>query len=304
MEPQFYHAVPVRLSYQYRICRGPIAGDSVASNNENTSPQRGGAKVSSEDPTLKKFLLGVLLASFAVCANAGTVAVFGSSPFGFDLSEISNFYISNGNTASVIGTLDSTTLAGVNLLWAFQRPSYTAGEITAMQTFLASGGRITFVGEHGGETLFADIENNAINSALGSLGSTMSIIDDIRDSFFHNALRSSGQILNQPLTTGVNTFNYAAFAPLNVGAHGAPLILGTDFVSVMMSYETVGNGTIFLVADQNGWDNIAEANDNDVMFLNFLNAPVPPSSGVPEPSTFVIVASGLAFVLFKKKSRA
>lgn len=61
-------------------------------------------------------------------------------------------------------------LSGVNLLWATQPSNnYTAAELNVMSNFLAGGGRIAFMGEHGGNG-FSVEENNRINAAISALG--------------------------------------------------------------------------------------------------------------------------------------
>ena len=162
---------------------------------------------------MKKMLKGLILALGilgATVANAGVVNVWGER---YNLSVINNFYngLAGHSSAIVTGQLDTINLAGVNLLWAVQPgDAYTSGELTTMSNFLAGGGRIAFMGEHGS---FAPAENTRINAALTALGSTISINNVILDSGFRTASVGDGQILSHALTTGVNTYQYAAFAP-------------------------------------------------------------------------------------------
>jgi hypothetical protein len=226
----------------------------------------------------------------------GVVTVWGER---FDLNIINNFYNTQGHTSSIlVGTLDTHDLSGVNLLWAVQPgDAYTAAELNTMQTFLADGGRIAFMGEHG---TFAPSENDRINAALSFLGADLSITNLLLDPGFRNATKLNGQIKDFFLTEGVNTYNYAAFAPLNVGPGAHVLMTGQDDPnSVMMAYQNVGGGSIFLITDQNVWDNVNDpANDNDRMFLNLLEASVvpepPPVNGeIPEPGTWILLSGGL-----------
>lgn len=242
----------------------------------------------------------VLSALGSTAAQAGVVTVWGER---FNLNGINNFYNGlTGHSSSIAtGTLDTVNLSGVNLLWAVQpADAYTAAELTTMASFLSGGGRIAFMGEHGG---FAPAENARINAALLALGSTITInANNVLDGGFRSAGVGDGQILNHPLTTGVSTYEYAAFAPLNISGTAQALMLGEELFggnpSIMMAYQNIGPGSIFLITDQNVWDNTPTwgAFDNERMFENLLsgNTGAPPVGGtVPAPATLGLLGAGL-----------
>jgi hypothetical protein len=116
------------------------------------------------------------------------------------------------------------------------------------------------MGEHG---TFRPNENNRISAAITALGGNISIINTVVDGGFRDATVLNGQILSNPLTAGVNTYNYAAFAPLTISGSAISLMNGTNPSDVMMAYQNIGAGSIFAIADRNVWDNVGQTGTND-----------------------------------------
>ncbi|WP_210398030.1 PEP-CTERM sorting domain-containing protein [Motiliproteus sediminis] len=250
--------------------------------------------------------IGALLLVMASTGWSAEVLVTGDATLSNTYTRVNAFYDGlAGHSSSIINTeVTAGDLAGIELFWAVQPANdYTNSELTAMAGFLAGGGRIAFMGEHGSG--FGEAENIRINSALSFLGSAMSIVNSqIQDSGGQTALRANGEILDHDLTAGVDSYNYAAFAPIL----GAPevLMLGHNLTSVMMGFENIGAGSIFLITDQNVFDaGRLDAGDNQQMFENLLladtGAPPPPgTTDVPLPATLWLMGLGLA-VLYRRR---
>ena len=265
---------------------------------------------------MKRLLLSSVFTVFLAlgsAASASEVLVLGDDGgcCGSSIpSNVHNFYNGLAGHTSTLGSpvVTAAALSGIELLWAVQpSDAYTPAEILAMSAYLSSGGRIAFMGEHGGG--FAINENNQVNAALAALGSVMSIQNNnAKDGGSQTALRANGEILTHSLTTGVDAYNYAAFAPIL----NAPeiLMLGHDLSSVMMGFENIGAGSIFLITDQNVFDSgRLNAGNNRRMFENLLLAdtgapPPPPQCGqpgqpacpTPIPSTIPLIGLGLALL--------
>jgi hypothetical protein len=228
-------------------------------------------------------------------AEAAEIRVFGAR---YDLAVINEFYDSlPGHNSAIISALTPATLAGVSLLWAVQPSApYGADQLSAMAGFLATGGRIAFMGEHGN---FAPDENNRINAAIAALGGTIRINNIVVDGGFRTASRLNGQILDHPLTEGVNRYEYAAFAPLIVEGTAEVLMRGQAANTIMMAYQNIGPGSIFVITDQNVWDGSPRWSgqfDNGRMFQNLLVAETgaPPVTAVPAPAGLALFGLGLA----------
>jgi hypothetical protein len=259
---------------------------------------------------MKKSMKTLLLAIGALMvtsANAGVVDVWGER---YNLNVINDFYNGLTGTSSsiVAGQLDTINLSGVNLLWAVQpADAYTNAELNAMASFLSGGGRIAFMGEHG---QFAPQENDRINTALSFLGSTISIVPGaIVDPGFRTASVGDGQIHAHPLTTGVNTYQYAAFDPLLVSGTAQVLMTGEDdTTAIMMAFQNIGPGSIFLITDQNVWDGSPTwpgGFNNGRMFENLLSGDTgaPPVGGVPEPGSLALLAVSVVSLVVLRRRR-
>ena len=73
---------------------------------------------------------------------------------------------------------------------------------------------------------------------------------------------------------------------------------------MMMGYQNVGGGSIFLITDQNVWDNVYEtSNDNAVMFENLLIARTEYTPSIPAPGAVLLAGLGAGLVSWLRRRR-
>lgn len=255
--------------------------------------------------TIAKGAIATLAFTLAGTASAGTVLVKSDQ---FPATSVNNFYNSYGGNHSTITTqaVSSINFAGVDLFWSIQpRNGYSAADLLAMSNYLAGGGRIAFMGEHGA---FTPTQNNNINTALMALGATMVIRNTVLDGGYQTASKANGQIFDTPIMAGVNSLEYAAFAPITLWGSAQALVEGKDLSSVLMAYQGIGAGGIFVVTDQNIWDNSATLwanHDNETLLSRMVSGQV--TAPVPEPATWAMMIAGfgaVGYALRRRRKRA
>jgi len=185
--------------------------------------------------------------------------------------DLNAFYQNEGFSSSKItGSISGTDLSNVDLFVSMlPDDSFSVSEISALSTYLSTGGRILFMGDQNG---FSSTENGYINTALSDLGSSMSLGASSIDTGFNNT--SSGQILTNLFTSGLNLVNYGNVNSITGIPPGNELFLAKDLSTAWGGYESVGGGTIVLLADTNMISHIEDTggNDNHVFFMNVASA--------------------------------
>ena|SRR5271157_399125 len=153
------------------------------------------------------------------------------------------YYTGLGKTVSTVTTVTSGSLAGANLFIGFLPDiAYTPSEISAISAFLSGGGTVLFTGEWVPFDPGADAN---INAALLAMGSTLQINPAGLDLEWHTATGS--QIAINPLTSGVNSFVYAATSGVSGGTPLFYTTNGTPFVEVNTATVTPEPGSLILL---------------------------------------------------------
>lgn len=188
---------------------------------------------------------------------------------------LNSFYNSLTGTTSSLTTTISGNLSFYDLIVvSLPLTPLSTSELGALSSFLSGGGRVAFIGEHG---FYAPEANNRINAAIAALGGSMSLTNTA----FDGGLRTTvaGQILNHPLTQGVNTVEYGAPSGIAGVTGGNAFFLSQDLTQVWGAEEAVGGGSIVLLGDSN----LAPTSfDNGTFYQNLLtvtSGALPPDTG-------------------------
>ena len=194
----------------------------------------GGTIVTSGDSSIAAGVSGGNATFFQNVLGAGTSVLIqeldsGTAGYG---GSIANYYNGLGGVTATQSTAASiTSLAGVNLFISMlPQSAYSSGEISAMQSLLASGGTIFFIGESTGYGP-GGIADPIITSTLATLGSTMTMAGND-----HGTYPTGATVLANPLTAGVSSFTYGFTSFITGGTPLFDTVGGTPFIAV----ESVG----------------------------------------------------------------
>jgi hypothetical protein len=189
--------------------------------------------------------------------------IVGSNLDGVNQEAVLNDYYNGqaGVTSSVVtGPITTSLLAGTNLfIDDIPDAALTSSEVTALNGFLAGGGTFLLFGEN---QAFTPVQNVFVNTDLAALGSLMRLTGASNDAGLHTATVANGQILPDPLTSGVNSLVYAF---TNGVTGGQALFLDSDKTTSFVSAEVMGAAT------------------------------------VPEPASIFMVSAGLACVVLARR---
>jgi hypothetical protein len=191
-----------------------------------------GTVIASGDSTIAVSVTGGNATFFSNVLGSGTSVLIqelesGTAAYGGDIATYYNGLA--GVTATQTTSTSVTSLTGVNLfITMLPQAAYSAGELSAMGSFLSGGGTLFFIGESSGYS-GGGVADPIITSTLGLLGSAMTMSGNDGSSYPMNAV-----VVSNPLTAGVGTFVYgftsfvsggtALFETSSGAAQGSPFV--------------------------------------------------------------------------------
>jgi PEP-CTERM motif len=204
--------------------RSAEAGTIVVSGDSNFTDSLSAANNNG------RFLLNVLAGGNAVAVLNFTNGSFGSASNTDD--EVNAFYGAQAGVTSTLvsGTVTAATFAGGVDLFVVALPDdpFTAGEVSAISSFLSAGGNLLLFAENNNAVF--NSTNAALNQLLADLGSSMAIVPAI--------LSNPGVVTPDPFTAGiVGDFNFAAGSQVT----GGTTLYATNSGLGMIARQDVGS---------------------------------------------------------------
>ncbi len=138
------------------------------------------------------------------------------------------------------------------ILVGWPEVALTGTEISVLQSALAGGGAVVFVGERGDVSY--DNFNANINAALAALGSNLNLGVSGFNSNYHVASRANGQVLDHPDIGQIDNVSYAWTGHILGSLPAERLFLTTSLVDVWGCVQDIGGGKVWTFADGSVWD--------------------------------------------------
>jgi hypothetical protein len=236
----------------------------------------------------------ILTLSMAGGAVAQTVStydgVYGSSAY-YD-----PFFSSEGFVTNDIGAdFSASDIVGSQLVILSAVSSYTSEQLSALDSYVDSGGRLVLASD--GQ--YFEAYQAAENAVLTSLGSSIVNVDGAYDPET-SSYPVTTDIASSPFTAGVGSIEYA-YTSAETG--GDILVTGLSGQGIV-SEQAIGSGYVFAISDINLQEGLSDPSvGNGQLFLNFANASA--ISAAPEPSSWFLMLAGIGVLgLMLRHARA
>ena len=185
--------------------------------------------------------------------TVGAISEDGSHDGGIG-SELTQITIDQINEYGVVafGHYSPDCLDLPNLTTRFQDSTY----MEKIQSYLATGGVVLYIGEYGGCGSTAEH-----NTRLGLLGTSMRLIDITTG----DSTNATLQLTNSAAASFPATWTHSVVGQIQLNSGTA--IYGLNQSTVTIAYEKVGNGAIVVVADSNGSSKTPQSHYNGLREL-------------------------------------
>jgi len=193
------------------------------------------------------------------------------------------------SAASVTVAADFTNLAQMlsfNALWLDQRGttgSLTAGELSNLAAFIATGRRVVLMGENDNWTAWD-------NQILGLVGANLG--------GFLNGNAPQSPVVSNALTAGITSVSPVAMGLASAG--------GTNLFTQRFATLWGANQNVLVILDVNLWDNSGtgfSADSNAIFGQNVAAWIGQQADSVPEPATYALVGAGFALVVLARRRK-
>jgi hypothetical protein len=192
---------------------------------------------------------------------AGTTLIYqGDTAGGSTVGDLSfdDWSAANGEPVDYADTLPSDVSAYRCVVLDLNE-TFAAGDQAALTGYLAQGGTVLALGEHGDSGGGFDASDAAINGLAAALGSQISLDDDAIDG--GDTVTSS--IDSSPLSSGVFSLGYNWSSSLSVASSAQPLVESADDFSTLIAAQAIDGGTFVISGDSNFF-----SDNNDGFYAN------------------------------------
>ena len=184
---------------------------------------------------------------------------------------LKSYYDSEGFDTEWIDTkLDQVSINDYDMLvMQLPKDGFSSAEVTAGLSFLDNGGRMFFIGEHGGFATY----NTHISNYVGELGGALSIT-----SAYEYAIMDSGvgnlNFTDSSINAGVSQMGYRAASYINVDPEISEAVVVDEKNNILVGDQALRKGRVTLIADVNPMDSDgtygldSTTNDNRIWFKN------------------------------------